>query len=103
MRFIGLIGADAFPGDEAQRRKTYAVRTKTKGKIGRYITIVEPFETESMIVSLQASDENTVEVTLKDGRTQIITVHHIEHDEITVNISEYKNGILIHNELARGR
>ena len=62
MRFVGLIGADAFPGDEAQRRKTYAVRTKTKGKIGRYITIVEPFETESMIVSVQAADANTVEV-----------------------------------------
>ncbi|MDQ0874583.1 hypothetical protein QFZ77_003242 [Paenibacillus sp. V4I3] len=103
LRFVGLIGADAFPGDEAQRRKTYAVRTKTKGKIGRYITIVEPFETESMILSVNAADENTVEVILKDGRTQIITVHHIEHDEITVNIMEYKNGILIRNELACGR
>jgi hypothetical protein len=27
IRFVGLIGADAFPGDEAQRRRTYAVRT----------------------------------------------------------------------------
>ncbi|WP_235550701.1 alginate lyase family protein [Paenibacillus sp. Soil787] len=103
VRFVGLIGADAFPGDEAQRRKTYAVRPKTKDKIGRYITIVEPFETESMIVSVQAADANTVEVILKDGRTQIISVNQIEHDEITVNIMEYKNGILIHNELACGR
>lgn len=101
LRFVGLIGADAFPGDEAQRRKTYAVRTK--GIIGRYITIVEPFETESVIVSVQASDENTVEVVLKDGRTQIITVNHIEHDEITLNNAEYKDGILIRNELACGR
>ncbi|MDQ0920695.1 hypothetical protein [Paenibacillus sp. V4I5] len=101
VRFVGLIGADAFPGDEAQRRKTYAVRTK--GTIGRYITIVEPFETESMILSVQAADANTVEVILKDGRIQIITVNQIEHDEITVNILEYKDGILIHNELACGK
>ena len=43
-----------------------------------------------MIISVQAADANTVEVILKDGRTQIITVHHIEHDEITLNILEYK-------------
>jgi hypothetical protein len=100
VRFVGLIGADAFPGDEAQRRTTYAVRTS--GAIGRFITIVEPFETESMIESVRASDENAVSVSLKDGRTQIITVHHIERSDIKVHLQEHKGGRTVREELAQG-
>lgn len=98
VRFVGLIGADAFPGDEAQRRKTYAVRTR--GKVGRYITVIEPFENENMIASVKANDENTVEVMLKDGRRQVIIVNNIERDNITVELVEYKDGRIIRQELA---
>jgi hypothetical protein len=101
VKFVGLIGADAFPGDEQQRRKTYSVRSK--GIVGRYATVIEPFEKESVILSVKAKDENTVQVLLKDGRTQVITVNNIERENITVNIVEYKNGKVLREELAAGR
>jgi len=101
VRFVGLIGADVFPGDESQRRKTYCVRSK--GEIGRFITIVEPYEKEKMIKHVKATDENTVEITLKDGRVQVITTSKIEKDNVTVNIVGYKDGKMIFEELASGR
>ncbi|WP_265525125.1 hypothetical protein [Paenibacillus sp. JDR-2] len=101
VRFIGRIGADAFPGDEAQRRKTYAVRIN--GKIGRYTTIVEPFETGSMIESVNATDADSVTVHLKDGRTQVITVHDIAHDNQTLQLDEYRDGKKIRQETASGK
>lgn len=98
VRFVGLIGADAFPGDEAQRRRTYAVRTW--GKEARYITVVEPFEVEAVIESVRAVDENTMQVRLKDGRTQIITVQNMERDDQSVKLSEYRNGQAVSEEWA---
>jgi hypothetical protein len=56
-----------------------------------------------MIDSVRASDENTVAVSLKDGRTQIITVHHMERDDITVHLQELKGGRAVREELAQGR
>jgi hypothetical protein len=100
VRFVGLIGADAFPGDESQRRKTYAVRVK--GRIVRYVTVVEPFESENMIVSVEAISENMVEVTLKDGRRQVVAVNNIEHDDVTVSIVEYEDGQIVRQEFAYG-
>jgi hypothetical protein len=101
VRFVGLIGADAFPGDEAQRRITYAVRTE--GRIGRFITVVEPFESQAMVVSVQAIDDSTVEIQLKDGRTQVLTVDHIETEDVSVRIVESKDGRILREELASGR
>ncbi|TCM99739.1 hypothetical protein EV294_1021045 [Paenibacillus sp. BK033] len=100
VRFVGLIGADAFPGDEAQRRMTYGIRSR--GRIGRFITIVEPHETTGMIESVHAADENTVTVELRDGRTQIITVQQMELDSNCLLLQEYRNGILLREELASG-
>ncbi|KRE69608.1 hypothetical protein [Paenibacillus sp. Soil750] len=101
VRFVGLIGADAFPGDEDQRRITYAVRTE--GQIGRFITVVEPYESQAMVVSVKAVDDSTVEVQLKDGRTQVLTVDHIEAEDVSVRIVESKDGRIIREELALGR
>ncbi|MGG1515570.1 hypothetical protein ABE504_09165 [Paenibacillus oryzisoli] len=101
VRFVGRIGADAFPGDESQRRITYAVRTQ--GKVGRFITIVEPHEAESMIATVQAADANTVEVRLKDGRTQIVEVSSMEQEDISLKLTEYARGQLIREETAAGK
>jgi hypothetical protein len=96
VRFIGLIGADAFPGDEEQRRMTYGVRSR--GVVGRFITVVEPFEKEAVIESVSADDENTVKVHLRDGRVQLITVRHIDKADVSIAISEYRDGQLIRQE-----
>ncbi|MCA0755865.1 alginate lyase family protein [Paenibacillus sp. N4] len=101
VRFVGLIGADAFPGDEAQRRMTYGIRMK--GETGRFITVVEPHESDPMIVSVHSSNENTVRVELKDGRSQEITVQEIESDHNTLLLREYRNGSLVREELAKGK
>jgi hypothetical protein len=100
VRFVGLIGADAFPGDEGQRRMTYGVRTR--GTAARYITVVEPYEADSMIAGVTASDGNTVEVLLKDGRTQLLTAGNMESDDSTVLFQEYRDGRLLREELAHG-
>lgn len=96
VKFVGLIGADAFPGDEAQRRITYGVRTK--GKLARYITIIEPFEHEAMISSIQPVSENKVIVQLRDGRLQEIEVEHIDSQHNQLTLSEYSNELLIRKE-----
>lgn len=99
-RFVGLIGADAFPGDESQRRKTYSVRTN--GKNGRFITVIEPYEQDCMVQSVHGIDENTVAIVLMDGRKQVVTVNDIETDSPTVKLEEYKDGKLEREELAAG-
>ncbi|WP_340398154.1 hypothetical protein NST50_16720 [Paenibacillus sp. FSL E2-0202] len=100
VRFVGRIGADAFPGDEAQQRKTYAVRTR--GAIGRYITVVEPYESESVISQVTASSADTVTVTLTDGREQVITVQQGHGEEISLRLLEYHSGELLREETASG-
>lgn len=100
VRFIGLIGADAFPGDESQRRRTYGVRTK--GRTGRFITVIEPYEADSMVAAVRADDANTVRVELRDGRVQMIAVRSIESDDAEVLLREFRNGALLREELARG-
>jgi hypothetical protein len=101
VRFIGLIGADAFPGDESQRRITYGVRSI--GEVGRFITVIEPYDGESMIVSVEAKDENSVEVMLKDGRKQVVSALNIEQDDVGLHIFEYMDGQVVREERASGR
>ncbi|SDD06555.1 hypothetical protein SAMN02799630_01936 [Paenibacillus sp. UNCCL117] len=96
VRFVGLIGADAFPGDEAQRRMTYAVRTR--GKAARFITVIEPYESEPKVVAVQAMDEHAVTVELADGRTQHIAVSRSEAAPVNVRMSEYRAGRLLREE-----
>ncbi|WP_284646142.1 hypothetical protein [Paenibacillus silviterrae] len=100
VRFVGLIGADAFPGDESQRRMTYAVRTK--GRVGRFITVVEPYEAEAVVVAVNASTEQSVTVELRDGRTQELFVDGLAGDDIRVRMAEYRSGRLLREEWADG-
>jgi len=101
VRFAGLIGADAFPGDETQRRMTYGIRTN--GRIGRFITVVEPYESNGMILSVHSPDENTIWVELQDGRSQEIIARNIESDNNSLLLREYKAGTLLREEIASGK
>ena len=74
--FVGCIGCDAFPGDEGQQRKTYAVRTR--GKRADFVTVVEPFEKESVIEKVKSEGPGQLTVTLRDGRIQSFQVMEIE-------------------------
>lgn len=84
----GVLGADAFPGDEAQRRRTYAVGQRAM--VGRFITVIEPFEEKKQVTSVLAEDENTVCVRLKDGRCQKIYVSGMEQNQISITLQEWE-------------
>lgn len=90
VRFTGCIGCDAFPGDEYQKRKTYAVRTKGTGT--NYITVVEPFEKEAMIERLEAVNEKEVKVWLKDGRRQSIKLLQERDETPVIEVETCDNG-----------
>lgn len=84
--FTAELGVDAFPGDEQQRRRTYAVQTT--GTQARFVTVVEPYEDQAMVACVEASDADTVRVTLKDGRVQTISVQRLEDGDPVVCFTE---------------
>ncbi len=84
VRLTACVGVDAFPGDEWQKRKTYAVRSR--GELGRFVTVVEPYETESAIAAVTAESPDCVQVTLKDGSVQTITLTGMEEGRPQVRL-----------------
>lgn len=76
VKLTACVGVDAFPGDEWQKRKTYAVRSH--GKTGRFVTVIEPYETRAMVEKAEADGPDSVTVTLKDGRKQQIVLEGME-------------------------
>lgn len=72
VKLTACVGVDAFAGDEWQKRKTYAVRQR--GRVGRFVTVIEPYESESVVDQVDAHSPDQVEVTLKDGTVQVITL-----------------------------
>lgn len=75
-RLRACVGVDAFAGDESQRRKTYAVRTK--GTRARFVTVIEPYERGAAVREVIAVDENQVNIVLHDGRVQTVSVSDME-------------------------
>lgn len=51
--FKAKLGGDFPLGDESSRRKTLAVRSR--GNEARYLSVIEPYENESMIKSVTAT------------------------------------------------
>ncbi|WP_372772887.1 hypothetical protein [Mangrovibacterium sp.] len=98
--FKAKIGGDFPLGDEASRRKTLAARTK--GKETRYLSVIEPYESESVIKSVTAKSANHLIVELLDGRVQVISFNGLEGDgnRIEVSVKELLNGEIIREEQA---
>lgn len=96
IHFQGCIGCDAFPGDESQKRKTYAVRTK--GKCTDYVTVIEPFEKEAMIERVCAEKKNEVMVWLRDGRSQCIRLTQEAGERPVIEVDTYVKGERIQTE-----
>lgn len=90
--FEAKIGGDYPLGNESSRRKTMAVRTQ--GKQTRYLSVIEPYENESMIKSVTAESANELIVELIDGRVQEITIEEMEGEagEVKVLVKEMENG-----------
>ncbi|MDF7808808.1 hypothetical protein P4E94_15270 [Pontiellaceae bacterium B12219] len=98
VRFKASVGGDYPFGDEMGRRKSLSFRTT--GKQVRYLTVIEPFEKESVIESVEAGSFDEVTVKLKDGRTQVITFQGLEKGEgLQAAIQEFKGNRLIREEV----
>lgn len=92
------VGGDYPVGDETWRRKSLSFRSQ--GKQARYLTVIEPFENESLVESVKADSANQLTVKLKDGRTQVITIEGLEQGEnFKVSIKELQDGQIIHEEV----
>ncbi len=98
VQFQAKIGGDFPLGDESSRRKTMAVQTH--GKNTRYLSVIEPFESESMVKSVNAENANEITVELLDGRVQEIKITDLDGDgkNIQVSVKEFINGELVREE-----
>ncbi len=98
IRFEAKVGGDFPLGNEASRLKNMAVRTH--GTKARYLAVLEPHESESVIKSVKAKSANELVVELLDGRVHEITISGLEGDGKNIEIStrEYVNGKLIKEE-----
>ncbi|MGQ1784592.1 MULTISPECIES: alginate lyase family protein [unclassified Saccharicrinis] len=98
VRLEAKIGGDFPLGDESSRRKTMAVRTQ--GQDTRYLSVIEPYETTSVIKSVTAKSADVLIVELLDGRTQEIVITGLNGDgkDIQVSSKEFLNGELIREE-----
>lgn len=85
VKLTACVGVDAFPGDEWQKRKTYAVRTR--GRIGRYVTVIEPYEGDPVVAGVYSDGPDQVRVSLQSGVVQTITLTGIQGDTPAVDIS----------------
>lgn len=86
VKLTACVGVDAFPGDEQQKRKTYAVRTG--GRTGRFVTVVEPYEKEPAVLDVTADGPDRVTVTLRDGRRQEICLTGMETGNPQISLHE---------------
>lgn len=95
-RFEAKIGGDYPLGDESARLKNMAVRSH--GKKARYLAVVEPYESESVVKSVNAENPNKLIVELADGRIQEITITGLETGEVQVSTKEILDGKVVRSE-----
>lgn len=98
VRLRTVVVGDYPLGDETERRKTLGVTTY--GTSARFLTVVEPYESDSKIESVQAFSADTLTVRLKDGREHwfFISGMDAEKDKLSVTMQEWINGRLVKEE-----
>lgn len=98
--FHGVIGGDYPVGHDPARRKTVSIRSE--GREALFINVLEAYEGKGMIERVSADSSNELTVSLRDGRTQRITIFNIENSgmEMAVELREFVNGAEIRRERA---
>ena len=100
VRFKATLGGDYPFGEEGSRRKIFASRVQ--GTEARFLTVIEPYDDNPMVKSATATGPDSLRVELTDGRTQDMAIQNFGgsgHD-ITVQITETKNGQILRSESA---
>ena len=105
VRLRACVGVDAFPGDEGQVRRFYAVRAAEASESAQFITVLEPYETERRVLRVNADSATSVDVTLADGRVQRISLHEGAEDgsQPWLDFVETRDGRILREETASGR
>jgi hypothetical protein len=85
-------------GGELRQPKIYAIRSA--GSEGRFLTLLEPHEKDSLIRKAEAFGSSRLKVELTDGRIQEIEISNLEDDgaNIIVRAQESRNGRMIRSE-----
>lgn len=98
VRFKATLGGDYPFGPETDRRRVYGSRVI--GKEANFLTVLEPYDNQSEITHISATDASDFEVTLSDGRVQEIHIHALEdkNSKASVDIIERKDGKIIRQE-----
>lgn len=98
VRFKATLGGDFPFGNEAQRRKVYALRAK--GEEARFLTLLEPHEGQACVKSAAAAGPDSLRIELTDGRVQVITIENLEGSgkDISVTLAESKDGKTVRQE-----
>ena len=94
--FKAKLGGDFPLGDETQRLKSMAVRSQ--GTEARFLSVVEPYETESVIKTVTAPSADKLFVELIDGRIQEITIDGLDTGDVKVSVRETRDGQTIREE-----
>lgn len=100
VKFRGIIGVDNFPGDEAQRRRTYGVAQKAVH--GRFVTVIEPHEGQRRVASVEGLSKDCVRILYQDGGYQEVTVQGIDTAP-SVTLRTYEDDCLIEEEKSADR
>lgn len=77
-------------------RRSYGIRINDKEAL--FLNVIEPYKGVSVIHEIESKSANEVVVYLKDGRKQIISIHHLKYDDTQILIKEYLDGKLIRSE-----
>jgi hypothetical protein len=93
VRFKATLGGDYPQGDESQRRKTFA--SKSVGKQAHFITLIEPYEEKSVVVSAESPEPSQIQVRLSNGTVQTFTIRGLEGDgnSISIQLVEQAPGV----------
>ena len=91
-RFKANLGGSFPLGDAGQLRKVYSIRAE--GTEARFLTLIEPFDRQSVVKSAQAVSADQFQVELTDGRMQELTINNLEGvgQDISVSLKESHNG-----------
>lgn len=100
-RLKTVIGGDYPLGDEAERRITFGVRTDASQ--ARFLTVIEPYEKESLVQSVTAPSADELIVKLKDGREHCLHFFGMEGEgnKLGVKVQEWKEGRLVREEITK--
>ena len=80
------LGVDAFPGDEQQRRRTYAIQQT--GTEARFVTVIEPFEKEAIVKAVETISADEVKIRLRNGSAQTVRVQGLTEGTPAVILEE---------------